>query len=310
MIISASRRTDIPAFYSEWFFNRLNEGYVLVKNPINPHQISRVSLNSSVVDCIVFWTKNPKRMLPKLYKLSNYSFYFQFTLNPYGQRLEPNLPQKSELINIFISLSKALGRNRVIWRYDPIILTDEYNIEFHIQAFSNLAKTLSPYTKRCVISFVDLYRKSERNLFGIKSNELDRKQMLQIASLFSVAAKSCNLELVSCAEKIDLHKYGISHGRCIDEKLIYEISKYSLNIGKDKTQRLECGCVGSIDIGAYNTCPHGCLYCYANFDSEVVKTNLLTHDPNSPLLFGKVGSSDRISVRKVVSCKILQKKLL
>jgi DNA repair photolyase len=310
MIISASRRTDIPAFYVDWFFNRLSEGFVYVRNPMNPHQVSSVSLDRSVVDCIVFWTKNPKRILSKLYKLANYSFYFQFTLNPYGQRLEPNLPQISELLSTFISLSKILGRNRIIWRYDPIILTDEYNFKFHIQAFSDLAKVLSPFTRRCVISFVDLYRKSEKNLFGLKPIELDKNQMLQIASSFASIAKHYDLEIVSCAEKIDLQRYGIPHGRCIDEKLIYEISKYSLNVGKDKTQRPECGCVGSIDIGAYNTCPHGCLYCYANFDSEVVKNNFSLHDPNSPLLFGKVESSDRISVRKVVSCKILQRKLL
>jgi hypothetical protein len=310
MIISASRRTDIPAFYSDWFYNRIAEGYVLVKNPMNPHQISRISLDSSVVDCIVFWTKNPKRMIPKLHKISNYCFYFQFTLNPYGQKLEPNLPPKAELMETFISLSKALGKNRVIWRYDPIILTDEYNIDFHINSFSKLADILSPFTKRCVISFVDLYRKSKRNLFGLNLNELNSAQIYKISSSFSAIANQRGLEIVSCAEEIELQNYGIPHGKCIDEKLICEISKYSLDIGKDKTQRPECGCIGSIDIGSYNTCPHGCLYCYANFDSEVVKNNLSLHDPHSPLLFGKPGPNDRISVRKVLSCKILQEKLL
>lgn len=308
MIISASRRTDIPAFYCDWFFNRLSDGFVLVRNPMNARQISKISLSPSVVDGIVFWTKNPSRIMKRLASLSEYNYYFQFTLTPYDQQLEPNLPPKETLLSTFKSLSEMLGKSRVIWRYDPIIVTPKYSLDYHFYSFESYAAYLSKYTRKCVISFVDLYKKSKKNLFEIELVELSMSQMSQIARTFSDIAKKYSIELVSCAEELDLTEYGIDHGKCIDDKLISEIADYTLDIDKDKTQRKECGCVASIDIGAYNTCSHGCLYCYANFDNNVVKKNLSMHDSRSPLLFGQVGPMDRISERKVFSCRNVRQK--
>jgi len=160
MIISVSRRTDIPAFYSDWFFKRLEEGFVLVRNPMNPQQVSKVSLSKAVVDCFVFWTKNPKSMLEKLPLLAGYDYYFQFTLNPYDQEIEVNLPKKAEIIKTFIELSNLIGKDRVIWRYDPILLTDKITIGDHLEYFNILAGQLGDYTRKCVISFLDQYQKN------------------------------------------------------------------------------------------------------------------------------------------------------
>ena len=156
MIISASRRTDIPAFYSEWLLNRLKEGYALVANPRNALRFSRVSLNPQTVDCLVFWTKNPAPMLPKLDEITamGYPFYFQFTLTPYGQDIEQNLPDKKTLLQTFQALSRLLGAKRVIWRYDPVILTAQMNIEYHLQCFETFASALEGYTHRCIFSFL------------------------------------------------------------------------------------------------------------------------------------------------------------
>jgi len=278
MIISASRRTDIPAFFVDWFFNRISEGYLLVRNPMNTHQIGRINLSPEVVDCIVFWSKNPVKMLNHLDLLQSYNFYFQYTITGYGKQLEPNVPECKEAINTFLNLSKAIGKDRVIWRYDPIILTDIHDIKYHVCNFERIAKQLHGHTRRCVISFVDMYKKTMRNMSSLKIYEIKGEQMIELsAHLKNICIKN-DIELTSCAEIADLTTYGIKHGKCIDDKLIEEISGFRLDVEKDPTQRTECGCVASIDIGAYNTCPHECLYCYANFNHTQVNRNFADHD--------------------------------
>jgi hypothetical protein len=273
MIISASRRTDIPAFFSDWFYNRIKAGFVLVRNPMNIHQISRVDIRPQVVDCIVLWTKNPARFIDRLNLISKYHYYFQYTITGYGQKLEPNVPSLKESLHCFKALSKLIGNNRVIWRYDPIIITDEHSVNYHIDHFSDIAHSLTGYTKKCVISFVDYYPKTVKNLANIKYTKITGGQIDELSEQLSRIGSECGIALVSCAEEIDLKKHGIEHGSCIDDKLIEEISGYSLNVKKDKSQRAECGCIASIDIGIYDTCPHGCLYCYANCDLNKVRCN-------------------------------------
>ena len=176
MIISASRRTDIPTYYSEWFFNRIEEGYALVRNPMNAHQISKISLRPDVVDGIVFWTKNPTPMMTKLDRLKDYTYYFQFTLNAYGQDVEASIPSKNNvIIPAFQKLSDMIGPEKVIWRYDPIFLNETYTFEYHIHYFEELAKRLSPYTKKCTISFLDFYRNTEKTLLDFLSKSLLKK---------------------------------------------------------------------------------------------------------------------------------------
>lgn len=310
MIISASRRTDIPAYYTPWFLNRVREGYVLVRNPMNIHQVSRIALNPDVVDGIVFWTKNPTPMLDKLDALRDYMYYFQFTLTAYGQDVEPNIPDKERIvIPAFQSLSDAIGPERVIWRYDPIFLSAKHTLDYHIRHFEALAKRLSPYTKQCVISFLDFYRNTARRMsaVGLQSFPADTQRVL--AKAFSEIGKSYGLRLSTCSEQIDLSAYGIDHAHCIDPDLFEKLLDCPLKLGKDKNQRTECGCIESIDIGAYDTCTHGCLYCYATLSEKSVLKNKENHFVDSPLLTGKLEPEDKTTDRKVCSCKVMQMSL-
>ena len=302
MIVSASRRTDIPAFYSDWFFNRLKDGYVLVRNPMNAHQISKIKLTPDVVDCIVFWTKNPKPMINRLDELRDYNYYFQFTLNSYSLDIEPNVPSKDkEIIPTFKALSDKIGKDRVIWRYDPIIVNQKYTVDYHIRYFRKLAEMLEGKFEHCIISFVDFYCKSAARFRENCIAEPEENIIEQIAESFSKVADEMGFVLKSCAEKYDLSKYGIAHGKCIDDDLIAKITGQKLKVSKDKNQRDECGCVESVDIGLYNTCLHGCQYCYANFSDKIVLANRALYDPSSPILCGAVEEDDKISERSVKS---------
>ena len=309
MIISASRRTDIPSYYSEWFFNRIKEKLVYVRNPMNIHQISKISLEPDVVDCIVFWSKNPKPMVDKLQLLQDYSYYFQFTLNPYGQDIEINLPQKDEIIETFKKLSDMVGPERIIWRYDPVLLNEKYNITYHIENFEKFASILKEYTEKVTFSFIDFYKRITENIKIIKAHEITTEEKNIIAENFSQIAKENNLLIDTCAEDIDLSKYGITHARCIDDRLITKIIGYNFSAEKDKTQRLECGCIKSIDIGEYNSCSNGCIYCYANYSHTLVEKNIKKHISLSPLLIDEINSNDVINERKMTSNKIFQKEL-
>lgn len=302
MIISSSRRTDIPACFSQWFFRRLAEGFVCVRNPVNFHQVSRVSLSPEVVDGIVFWTKNPLPMLDSLQLLKDYPFYFQFTLTAYGQDLEPGIPSKnSTIVPAFQELSRRIGPERVIWRYDPILLTPKYTTDYHVRYFEELARRLSGYTTKCVISFVDLYRH-----LGQQFQSLGTAEIIELAGRLSEIARKYGLTLETCAESLDLSQFDIRHGHCVDAELLEQIIGQPLSLSKDKNQRAACGCMASIDIGMYDTCANGCKYCYANHAPAAVRRNLKSHDPSSPLLCGRLTPEDIVMDRVVASCKEMQ----
>lgn len=304
MIISASRRTDIPCCYSEWFFNRLKDGYAYVRNPMNPHRISEVSLSPDVVDGIVFWTKNPTPMLNRLEELRDYSYYFQFTLTAYERDVERSLPSKKEtIIPAFQRLSSLIGRERVIWRYDPILLSDKYTVQYHRTHFRALCDKLADYTPKCTISFLDLYRNGKRSLAELGIYPPDSKQAEELAGAFGEIAGEHGIEIDTCAEDMDLGKYGIGHAACIDWQRLERIGKCKLTVGRDKNQRPACGCAASIDLGAYNTCSNGCVYCYANFNQKLVSDCRGRHDPFSPLLCGEVTPEDVIKPREMKSLR-------
>lgn len=304
MIISASRRTDIPACYSEWLFRRLEEEYVLVRNPMNYHQISRVNLSPAVVDGIVFWTKNPVPMLDRLTELEKYNYYFQFTLTAYDRDAEPELPSKNHvIIPAFQRLSKSIGREKVIWRYDPIFFNDRYTVEYHCKYFRVLAAKLGDYTEKCTVSFLDFYRNTARNTQPLKIRPGSEEQQMELMRRFSETAKEYGFYIDTCAETIGLEQFGIAHACCIDRERFERIGNDRLNVGKDKNQRPECGCISSIDIGTYNTCKNGCLYCYANDSRNTVTRTVFSHDPLSPLLIGGVGPEDIIKERRMVSLR-------
>lgn len=301
MILSVSRRTDIPAFYSDWFYNRIKEGFVCVRNPMNIHQISKISLNREIVDCIVFWTKNPEKMLQRLNELNGFDYYFQFSVNPYNQEIEHQVPRKKEILDTFKKLSDKIGSEKVIWRYDPILISKSVDFNYHLKYFEVIAKELQGYSNNCVISYIDNYIKTERNVKSIEARELTDSEVNELSQHLSNVANSYGFKIQSCAEKYDLEKYGIKHGKCIDNELIESIIKKKIKTSKDKNQREECGCIQSIDIGEYNTCSHNCAYCYANFNKKMVDEKICKHNPNSPLLIGEIMETDIIKDRKVSS---------
>ena len=304
MIISASRRTDISTYYSEWFFNRLREGYVLVRNPMNARQISRISLSPEAVDGIVFWTKNPVPMLSRLGELEPYPYYFQFTLTAYGRDVEPNLPGKNGvLIPAFQELSRMAGRERVVWRYDPIFLSDRYTVEYHCRYFRVLAAKLGEYTEKCTVSFLDFYRSTARNMRSLRIREMTAAQQREMMERFSEIAGEYGLYIDTCSEAISLEDLGISHASCVDRERLERIGGYRLKAGRDRNQRKECGCAASVDIGAYDTCGNGCLYCYATDSPPRAAERVRAHRPDSPILFGTVGPEDVIREREAVSLR-------
>ena len=300
MILSASRRTDIPNYYSEWLARRFRAGFLCVRNPMNFRQVSRITLNPNVIDCIVFWTKNPAPMLPYLDEYRRYMYYFQFTLTGYGKDIEPGLPDKRRiLIPAFCELADRIGRDRVIWRYDPIFLSDHYTLDYHVKAFTRIAEALAGRTRRVVISFLDDYEKTKRNMKGINIQGLTKEKMRRLAHSFAVIAGRYGMEIQTCAEKIDLSEYGITHGACIDREYIEHLLGCRLRAGKDHGQRPECRCMESVEIGSYHTCRNECRYCYANFSDGRVQARIRDFDVDSPILCGKMEPEDRITERKM-----------
>ena len=270
---------------------------------MNRHQVSKIRLSPDVIDCIVFWSKNPAPMLPRLGELADYMYYFQFTVTPYGRELETGLPQKEIIIDTFRQLSDRIGPKRVIWRYDPILFSQSMDVSYHLHGFEAIAKRLASCTQTCVISFVDLYQKTRRNLRETTAREPSADEITRLAAGLAAIASSYGIRIQSCAERIDLEPMGIRHGRCIDRMLIEKLLGRRLEVAKDRNQRPECGCVQSVDIGAYDTCSHGCLYCYANTDMGTVYRNRVLHDPSSPLLIGRIGEDDIVKERTIRSFK-------
>lgn len=266
-VISVSRRTDIPAFYTDWFLNRVKKGYVIVPSTFGNTRAFAVPLDNDYVDCFVFWTKNAKPLLDRIDELEGYTYYFQYTVNRYGRDIEESVPGSAA--DTFVELSEKIGKERVIWRYDPILLSERYSIDWHIHNFKGLAQKFSGHTEKCVISFIDLYAKTSRNTKGLGIRAPDETEMKSIAEQFSVIAEEFGIKLCSCCEKIDLSQYGIDHNSCIDGNLIERLSGKTRSYLLDN-QREGCGCVKCTDIGMYDTCKHKCGYCYATVNHSAV----------------------------------------
>jgi hypothetical protein len=294
MIISASRRTDIPAFYAGWFMNRIRAGYCTVPKPFNRKQISRVSLKSEDVDVIVFWTCNPRPIFPYLTELDerDYRYYFQYTVMDNLRLIDPKTPPLETSLKTFRELAHHLGADRAIWRYDPIVFSQIIGAEFHRQTYETIAQALQGCTHRSVISIVDLYRKVSKRLRELSEQGVElvayEGQPSQrfdnlMHALVSISAEN-GMEIVSCAEHLNLRPYGIWPGKCVDDEYIRNIFGLQVAHKKDPTQREACGCVVSRDIGMYDTCLFGCQYCYATTSFERAKVHYGQHDPNAPSL--------------------------
>lgn len=308
MILSVSRRTDIPAFYGDWFINRLKEGFVYVRNPMNIHQVSKIPLTPEKIECIVFWTKNPSEKFIKDLKIIDdlgYRYYFQFSVTSYDQKVEVNIPKKTILMERFKQLSNQIGKEKVIWRYDPIFFNEHYDFDYHKKWFEYIAAKLENHTEKCVISFLDYYSKIRSRLFLNGIPEVQEQQMHEFAFYLSAIGNKYDIKVESCCEKINLSSAGIEHGHCIDPELINLITGKQYDFKKDKSQRHDCGCIESVDIGTYNTCKNGCIYCYANWKDNII----IQYDPKSPILCSEITKDDKISERIVKSCELLQAKL-
>jgi len=303
VIISASRRTDIPAFYSEWFINRLREGCALIPNPRNASRLGRVALSPDNVDCIVFWTKNPIPMLGKLALIDEmgYHYYIQLTLTPYGKSVEAGLPPKPELLDAFVDMSRRIGAVRSVWRYDPVFIDEIHTADWHIAHFAEMCAKLQGSTERCVFSFIDTYR----NMRG-KFRVMTRDEMLAVAEGFSEIAKQHGILLLTCSEEIDLVRYGIGRAACIDKELAERVIGRPIAAKKDANQRAACGCIASVDIGAYDTCANGCAYCYATSSPRTAERRLAGHDPSAPMITGYPRGDEIITDRTTPSQRIEQ----
>jgi hypothetical protein len=295
MIISASRRTDLPAFYSKWLINRIRAGYCTVPNPFNRKQISRVSLKPEDVEMMVFWTRNPKPIMPYLKEIdgTGLKYYFQFTIMGNPRQIDPYSPSMETAINTFRALANSIGPEKVIWRYDPILFSQITHADFHVRQFQKIAESLQGYTGRTVISIVDEYTKNRRQFRHLSAAGIDvfhpdisNPELRDCIQKIVAIAKQQHLEIVSCAEDIDLDALGVKPGKCIDDQYIHNVFGIDVTSKKDPNQRKPCGCVMSKDIGMYNTCLYGCTYCYATHSRQSAQKNHNSHDPESPSLLG------------------------
>lgn len=284
MIINTGQRTDIPAFYSEWFANRLREGFVCVRNPFNINQVNRYELDPAVVDLIAFCTKNPAPMFPYLDLLSDYGQHWFVTITPYGKDIEPNVGDKNRILEDFKSLSLITGINGIGWRYDPILLSERYTPEYHIDAFEKIATVLEGYTSTVVISFIDLYKKVVRNF--PEAREVPDEDKIKIGKELIRIATDHGMILKTCAEGDILAPYGADCRGCMTIECYEKAIGKRLIVPNFKPNREECACYLACDIGAYDSCMHMCRYCYANNDAGMVNKNFREHDKRSPFLTG------------------------
>ncbi len=292
MILQTGMRTDIPAFYAEWFANRVKDGYVLVRNPYNPVQVTRYRLDPTVVDLIGFCSKDPAPMLKYMDLLKPFGMYWFVTITPYGTDIEPRVPDREKVMDTFLTLSDIVGADSMGWRYDPILLNEKYTMEYHLKSFEHMATRLEGATKTCVISFIDLYQKVRKNFPEVRSVPKEErlflgKEMIRIAGEHGMTVRPCG-------EGNELAIYGADCGGCMTQNTYETALHTSLNFPKKPPLRKECACFLGNDIGAYNTCPHLCRYCYANYDEQTVHDNYINHNPHSPFLIGNLHPEDVI----------------
>ncbi len=295
MILNVSGRTDIVAFYTPWFINRLKEGVIDVRNPFNPKLISRITMDK--VDAIMFCTKNPKPIIKYLDKIEK-PILFHITLTPYLKDIEPNLPSKKEIIESIKEVSKIIGKEYTYLRYDPIFINDKYTIDYQIKMFERLTNSLEGYIEHIIISFLDDYKNVRKNINILNPKTLTKKDYEQIGKNFSKIAKSHHMTVQTCFEEENLVEYGFIKADCLGLELAKKLT------GKEKFKKWKarqvgkCNCVEMVDIGVYNTCSHFCKYCYANYDEKTVLKNKVKHNPKSSLLIGNIEKDDIIKERK------------
>ena len=294
MILNISGRTDIVAFYSDWLINRLEEGYIDVRNPFNPKLVSRIMIDD--VDLLFFCTKNPIPIIDKLEKIKK-KMYFHITLTSYKKDIEPNLPPKKDIINAIKKISKIVGKDNIVIRYDPVFINDNYTLEYHIKAFDELCSLLDGYVEKMLISFIDDYKNVRNNYKKIKYRQFTENDYKTIGKCFSESARKHNIKVHTCAEVFNLVEYGFVKDECMSKELAFKLTGKIFKKWNAR-KNVPCNCIEMVDIGSYNSCKHFCKYCYANYDEKQVNDNYSKHNPKSSLLIGEVQEDDIIKVRK------------
>ncbi len=293
MILNTGGRTDTVQYYTEWLLRRFEEGYVLSRNPLFPNKVTRYELTPDKVDCVVFCSKDYKPILPRLHEITDrFHTYFHYTITAYGKEIEPGVPSVEESIRTLKELSAQVGRERIAWRYDPVLLTDTYTIEHHLETFEKMAEEIAPHIDRCIFSFVEMYRKLETNMPELIALTEEDKDTLA-RGLGEIADKH-GIFLQTCGTNGDFSRYGIHASGCMTLDILGRANGITFKNLKHRGMREGCHCIESRDIGAYDTCLNGCKYCYANKSPKKARENFKFHDPASPLLMGHLKDTDTV----------------
>ncbi len=292
MILNTGSRTDIPAFYSEWFMRRIEAGTVCVRHPFQPKRVLRYQLDPSSVDVLAFCTKNPKPMLDHLDHLMRFNMFWGVSITPYDQTIEPYVPPVRQVVESFKQLSSKLGMKAVEWRYDPVFIDDKYTLDVHIKSFQWMASELSGYTEACVVSFIDLYQKTKRNFPSVRA--LSEDEQVALIKAFVKIGHHYGIRIKTCLENASLAQYGADVQGCMTQAVLEQALDIQLHFSKKTQARKGCDCLLGNDIGAYDSCPHACVYCYANQNKASVIRNVRLHNVDSPLLIGNLEVDDVI----------------
>ncbi|MBO5606396.1 MAG: DUF1848 domain-containing protein [Treponema sp.] len=293
MIVNTGGRTDTVQYFSEWLLRRFREGFVYSRNPLFPEKVIRYELDPSVVDCVLFCSKNYAPILPRLHEITGrFNTFFHYTITAYGKDIEPGVPDIDTSIDTLFKLEKLVGRERIIWRYDPVLLTKKYTVQQHMITFGHMAARLSGHVSRCVFSFVEMYSKLQFNMPELIV--LTEEDMEDLARGFGEIAAKYRIPIQTCATRTDYSRYGIGKSGCVTLAMIGKANGVKFRNLKHSGMRRGCGCMVSHDIGAYNTCPNGCRYCYANQNPSLAEENCRKHNPLSPILLGEVTPADEI----------------
>ncbi|MBR0110119.1 MAG: DUF1848 domain-containing protein [Bacteroidales bacterium] len=293
MILNTGGRTDTVQYYSEWLLNRFREGYVLSRNPLFPDIVNRIELNPETIDVVVFCSKDYSPILPRLHEISDrFNCYYHYTITAYGTDIEPRVPSIEDSIRTLKTLAAQVGPEKIAWRYDPVLLTEKYTIERHLETFDRMARELTPYVDRCIFSFVEMYKKLEVNMPELLP--VSEEDKLTLAENLGAIAQRYSLWLQTCATRTDYEQFGIHRSGCMTTEIFSQAMGIEFKKTPHKGNRLGCACMESRGLGDYNSCPNGCRYCYANKDHAKAQQNYLTHNPDSPLLLGNIQPGDKI----------------
>lgn len=293
MILNTGGRTDTVQYYTEWLLKRFEEGYVYSRNPLFPNKVTRYELTPDKVDCVVFCSKNYKPILGRLHEITDrFNTYFHYTITAYGKEIEPGVPSIEESMETLAELSESVGKQRIAWRYDPVLLTKDYTTKRHLETFERMAEVLAPHIDRCIFSFVEMYKKLATNmpeLIPLSDSDMD-----ELARGLGAIAGKYGIYLQTCGTNGDFTRYGIHSSGCMTLDILGGANGVAFRNLKHKGMRQGCHCIESRDIGAYDTCLNGCKYCYANTRPEKARENYRSHDPASPLLLGYLQETDTV----------------